>query len=108
MGSAVGVGEILKREGLVYARRRKPRPGSYYDGLSPQDAPNAVWAADFKGHFKLGDGRRCYPLTISDGFSRFLLRCQALQHPAYSARLGHPFRRDVSTQSGGLGHLVGA
>ena len=34
-----------------------------------------------KGHFKLGDGRRCYPLTISDGFSRYLLRCQALEHP---------------------------
>lgn len=75
------IGGILKREGLVYARRRKPRPGSYFDGLSAQDAPNDVWAADFKGHFKLGDGKRCYPLTISDGFSRFLLRCQALEHP---------------------------
>jgi putative transposase len=41
-------------------------------------APNEVWSADFKGHFKTGDGRYCYPLTITDGYSRFLLSCQAL------------------------------
>jgi putative transposase len=41
-------------------------------------APHAVWSADFKGHFKTGDGRYCYPLTITDGYSRFLLSCQAL------------------------------
>jgi hypothetical protein len=37
-----------------------------------------VWSADFKGHFKTGDGRSGYPLTITDGYSRFLLSCQAL------------------------------
>jgi putative transposase len=37
-----------------------------------------VWSADFKGHFKTGDGHYCYPLTIADGYSRFLLSCQAL------------------------------
>jgi transposase InsO family protein len=42
------------------------------------DAPNAVWTADFKGQFRLGDGTRCYPLTIADGFSRLLLSCRAL------------------------------
>jgi hypothetical protein len=41
-------------------------------------APNAVWSADCTGHFKTGDGRYGYPLTIADGYSRFLLRCQAL------------------------------
>ncbi len=41
-------------------------------------APNEVWSADFKGHFRTGDGRYCYPLTIADGYSRFLLSCQAL------------------------------
>ncbi len=46
-----------------------------------KDASNAVWAADFKGHFKLTNGKKCYPLTISDGFSRFLLRCEARAHP---------------------------
>ena len=41
-------------------------------------APNEVWSADCKGHFKTGDGRYCYPLTIVDGDSRLLLSCQAL------------------------------
>ena len=41
-------------------------------------APNDVWSADFKGHFKTGDGLYCYPLTVADGYSRFLLGCQAL------------------------------
>jgi transposase InsO family protein len=42
------------------------------------DAPNTIWTADFKGQFKLGDGQYCYPLTVADGYSRLLLRCQAL------------------------------
>ena len=41
-------------------------------------APNEVWSADFKGHFKTGDGHSCYPLTIPDGDRRFLLGCEAL------------------------------
>jgi len=75
------VGEILRREGMVVKRRRKPRPGEYSNGLSAQDKPNAVWGADFKGWFRLtSGGQKCYPLTISDGYSRFLLRCEALRH----------------------------
>jgi transposase InsO family protein len=79
--AASTIGGILKREGLVGTQKRRPRPGAYTDHLSSQDRPNAVWAADFKGHFRLTDGRKCYPLTVSDGFSRFLLRCTALEHP---------------------------
>jgi putative transposase len=41
-------------------------------------APNEVWSADFKGQFKTGDGLYCYPLTVADGYSRFLIGCQAL------------------------------
>jgi transposase InsO family protein len=48
--------------------------------LCTYDAPNAVWCADFKGHFPV-DGKRCHPLTISDGFSRYLIRCEALRRP---------------------------
>jgi putative transposase len=44
-------------------------------------APNDVWSADFKGHFKTGDGRSGAPLTIIEGDRRFLLRCQALSSP---------------------------
>ncbi len=47
------------------------------------DAPNAVWTADFKGHFKTRDGQYCYPLTVVDGFSRYLLACQALLSTAH-------------------------
>jgi hypothetical protein len=46
------------------------------------DAPNAIWTVDFKGQFRLGDGQRCYPLTMADGFSRFLLRCDELTSTA--------------------------
>jgi hypothetical protein len=42
------------------------------------DAPNSVWSADFKGQFKTRDGIYCYPLTVQDGFSRYLLGCQGL------------------------------
>jgi putative transposase len=52
----------------------------YGDRLADYAAPNAIWCADFKGHFPVGDAR-CHPLTIMDGFSRFLLRCQALPRP---------------------------
>ena len=38
-----------------------------------------MWCADFKGEFKLGNGRYCYPLTVTDHASRFLLMCEALE-----------------------------
>jgi transposase InsO family protein len=82
--AASTIGDILKRHGLVRPRRRVRRSSPYGERLRQYDAPNAVWCADFKGHFPLGDrreGERCHPLTISDGFSRFLLRCRALRRP---------------------------
>lgn len=80
--AASTIGDILKRHGLVRPRRRTRRSSPYGDRLRQYDAPNAVWCADFKGHFPIGgsDGERCQPLTISDGFSRYLLRCRALRH----------------------------
>jgi hypothetical protein len=49
------------------------------------DRPNAVWTTDFKGEFKTLDGYYCYPLTVVDGFSRFLLGCQGLYSTSYEA-----------------------
>jgi putative transposase len=72
------VGALLTREGLVTRRRRRPQPGHPGRPSSPIDAPNAVWTADFKGQFRLGSGAYCYPLTVADAYSRFLLGCQAL------------------------------
>src|SRR5207302_7277210 len=53
---------------------RPSRPGQARRGA----APNALWCADFKGEFKLGNGRYCYPLTVTDHASRYLLLCEAL------------------------------
>ena len=47
-------------------------------------APNDIWTADFKGHFKTRDGLYCYPLTVVDGFSRYLLACQGLRSTEHS------------------------
>jgi putative transposase len=46
--------------------------------LAPITRPNEVWTTDFKGEFRMGDSRYCYPLTLRDGFSRYVLRCDAL------------------------------
>lgn len=86
--AASTVGDILRREGLVRRRRRRIRRSSpYSDRLGGYDTPNAVWCADYKGHFPVA-GTRCHPLTITDGFSRFLIRCEALPR-----QLSHPTRR---------------
>jgi transposase InsO family protein len=84
--AASTVGDILKRHGLVRPRRRIRRSSPYGERLRQYDAPNAVWCADFKGCFPIGgrrDGERCHPLTISDGFSRYLLSCRALRRPLH-------------------------
>ena len=78
--AASTIGDILKRLGLAGRRRRIRRSSPYGDRLRQYDAPNAVWCADFKGCFEVG-GERCHPLTISDGYSRYLLRCRALRRP---------------------------
>lgn len=69
---------VLDRHGLVKrARERKNRAQG--TPLSAAVAPNDLWCADFKGEFKLGNGRYCYPLTVTDQASRFLLMCEALE-----------------------------
>jgi putative transposase len=72
--------EILRRANLVTSCKRKRRPGEYTDSLAGYYGPNAVWGADFKGHFFTRDKSRCVPLTISDICSRYLLRCDGLEH----------------------------
>ena len=74
------VGEILRKNDLSKPRKRIRRSSPYQDRLQGYAAPNAVWCADFKGHFPV-DEDRCHPLTITDGFSRYLLRCQGLARP---------------------------
>jgi transposase InsO family protein len=77
------VSEILKREGLVSPRRKRHRTPPYTDPFTACDKPNAVWCADFKGQFKTEDGELCYPLTITDSYSRYLLLCKGLSRPNF-------------------------
>jgi len=69
---------VLDRHGLV-ARLSKRRGRATGTPLSDGAAPNDLWCADFKGEFKLGNGIYCYPLTVSDHASRFVLLCEALE-----------------------------
>jgi putative transposase len=68
------VGDLLKRSGLVVAKRRRKwtHPGAV---VLEASAPNQVWCADFKGQFKMADGQYCFPLTVTDAHSRYLLAC---------------------------------
>ena len=68
---------VLHRHGLVKGLRR-PRSRAHGTPLSAGIAPNDLWCADFKGEFKLGNGEYCYPLTLTDHASRYLLLCEAL------------------------------
>lgn len=77
--AASTIGALLKREGLVVARRKRRRTTPYSEPLAHADGPNRVWCADFKGWFRTGDGRRIDPLTITDAHSRYLLKCQAVE-----------------------------
>jgi len=74
--------EILGRHGMLARKRQRRRIGHPGAPSSSMLAPNDVWCADFKGQFKTNDGHYCYPLTVTDGFSRYLLGCQALHSTA--------------------------
>jgi transposase InsO family protein len=77
--------DILKRAGLVAtARRNRPLPPAVYHPAA-LSSPNQVWTADFKGQFRTRNGQLCYPLTICDRWSRFLLTCHALPVPSTTA-----------------------
>ena len=69
---------MLHRHGLVKPIGR-PRHRATGTPLSTGAAPNELWCADFKGEFKLGNGQYCYPLTVTDHASRYLLLCEALE-----------------------------
>src|SRR6476620_1484780 len=69
---------VLHRHGLVKGIGR-PRHRATGTSLSVGAAANDLWCADFKGEFKLGNGQYCYPLTVTDHASRYLLLCEALQ-----------------------------
>ncbi len=81
--SASVIAKVLKQRGLTVPRRRRRdrRVVGVSAPFSGCSAPNEVWCIDFKGWFVTGDGRRCYPLTLLDAYSRYLLRCEAVIDP---------------------------
>lgn len=74
--------DILSRHGMVPKQRQRRRIGHPGKPTSTILAPNDLWCADYKGQFKTGNGLYCYPLTVTDGYSRYLLSCQALDSTA--------------------------
>ena len=95
---------ILKRHGLVAPRGRRRRKNSHPgQPRTRSGAPNDIWTADFKGEFRTGDGQYCYPLTIVDDYSRFVLACDAFVSPCHSATLAS-FRRVFRAY--GLPHVI--
>jgi putative transposase len=92
------VAHILSREGLAKKprRHRRAHPGC---PKNVAEGPNDIWAADYKGQFRLGNGQYCLPLTVSDLYSRYLLGCEA--HPEVS--LQRTMVSDNRTAPMGLG-----
>ncbi|HIC24141.1 MAG TPA: transposase, partial [Planctomycetes bacterium] len=90
------ISELLKRHGLVEKKRRRTYPGHPGKPETPMDQPNHVWCADYKGEFRTGDGIYCYPLTITDGCTRYLLECKGL-YSTNHIRANSVFRRVFQT-----------
>lgn len=86
--AASTVGDILKRHGLVKKRKRRPRCWHPGRPIVSMRKPNDVWTVDFKGEFRMGDRQYCYPLTVVDGSSRYLLACRGL--PSTSEATARP------------------
>src|SRR5438270_5906181 len=121
--AASTIGELFDREGLTVKRKKRRRSAPSPQPFAPCLGPNDVWCVDFKGWFRTGDGERCEPLTLSDAYSRYLLRCQAVMRtsteqvwPILDAafrEFGLPYRLRsdngppfASTGAGGLSRLA--
>jgi len=77
--SVSSIASVLKNKGLVVERRRRVRTPVQNPPYALPEQSNSVWCADYKGHFRAGDGTRIDPLTITDAASRYLLRCQIVE-----------------------------
>lgn len=73
--------DILARHDLVRRKRRRRVIGHPGKPLTVVNSANELWCADFKGQFRTGDGLYCYPLTVTDDYSRYLLLCHGLLSP---------------------------
>lgn len=79
MPGTTAIGSLIDREGLVTPHRRRNRVPAFPDHLTQAAAANEVWCADYKGQFRLGNTSYCYPLTVSDDATRFLIAIDAFE-----------------------------
>lgn len=96
--AASTMGDMLDRAGLTVPRRVRRRVPASTTPLSHVTRPNQVWSIDYKGQFRLGNGRLCYPLTVTDNASRMLLGCYALENTRHD--LARACLRDVFARYG--------
>src|ERR1700738_1134677 len=89
---------VLDRYGLV-ERRGRVRRRARGTALSLGQKPNELWCTDYKGEFLLGNHQYCYPLTVTDHASRFLLTCEALSSTCEDYARAVAFRRFHTTSS---------
>ena len=73
---------ILRRHGLIKKRRRVRRIRETHP-IFVADGPNEIWSVDFKGEFRMGNMRYCYPLTVMDSYSRYVLAVVGMHRPTY-------------------------
>ena len=74
---------ILRKENLVKPRHLRRHTPPFTHPFQDCQKPNDSWSIDYKGQFKTGNGKLCYPLTVTDNFSRYLFTCRGLLHPNY-------------------------
>ena len=116
--AASTVADLLRREGLSQAPKKRPRTPPQRRPFTQITQPNQTWCADFKGWFLTGDRARCDPLTLTDAHRRYRLRCQIVPNtdtvPTAAARKQQdgftPFSRSTITSAPhqGLDHLTPA
>lgn len=101
--SEATINNIIKREGLTNTKRKRRKPGHPGPPSANAEKPNDIWTTDFKGEFKTKSGQYCYPLTILDEYSRFLVECQGLPSPSFPGSF-RVFKRAFKTY--GLPHTI--
>lgn len=72
------VQDLLQRNGLTQQHTKRRKTNHPWQKLPDVTAPNDVWATDLKGEFPTQDGKLCYPLTVTDSYSRYHIGCQGL------------------------------
>lgn len=77
------IDDLLRKHGLTHSRGRRRRPGHPGRPVITAAGANELWTADFKGEFRLRTGAYCYPLTVADQFSRYLLACTGRRSTAH-------------------------